>query len=182
MSEELSVLKIVTTRLNEARIPYMLTGSLATNYYSIPRMTRDIDIVIEIDTEGVIKLVELFKADFYIDEDMINDVLKYKGMFNIIHNNSVIKVDFIIKKDTEYRKTEFKRRREIEIDGTSMWIASPEDMVISKLYWAKDSYSDLQLRDVKNLMSSVTGIDRKYIKDWVQQLDLNDIFTKALDE
>ena len=100
-------------------------------------------------------------------------------MFNIIHNHSVFKIDFIIRKDSSYRDTEFRRRNRIELDGTQIWIVSPEDLIISKLFWAKDSLSDLQLRDVKNLRASIKNLDEKYIKNWVQKLELNTIFEKV---
>jgi len=82
----------------------------------------------------------------------------------------VIKVDCIIRKDTPYRRLEFERRQRIPIEDFSTWIASKEDLIISKLYWAKDSRSELQLRDVKNLVS--TGCDHAYIDDWTRELEL----------
>lgn len=179
MSEELDVLKIVTERLNDADIPYMITGSIATNYYSIPRMTRDIDIVIELKDEDVAKIVALFENDFYIDEKMIKDSLKHEGLFNIIHNDKIIKIDFIIKKKNEYRDLEFSRKQKIEVDNVSMWLTSLEDMILSKLYWAKDSFSEIQLRDVANLINSSKNIDADYIEKWVKKLGLEEIYKKV---
>jgi len=69
MSEELEVLKTVTQRLNEAGIRYMVSGSIAANYYTVPRMTRDIDIVIELEQSDIDRFVGLFQGDFYIDGD-----------------------------------------------------------------------------------------------------------------
>jgi len=66
MSEELEVLKIVTSRLNEANIPYMISGSIAANYYTIPRMTRDIDVVIGLKQGDIDKFTSLFEDDFYV--------------------------------------------------------------------------------------------------------------------
>ena len=64
MSEELEVLKIVTGRLNEADIPYMISCSIAANYYTIPRMTRDIDVVIELKENAIDKFIALFEMIF----------------------------------------------------------------------------------------------------------------------
>ena len=83
MSEELEVLEIITRRLNEAEIPYMISGSIAANYYTVPRMTRDIDIVIELKEEAIDKFVALFEDDFYINRQMIANEVSRQGMFKL---------------------------------------------------------------------------------------------------
>lgn len=177
MSEEIDILKIVSQMLEKADIPYMLTGSLAANFYTIPRMTRD--IVIEILKPDIDKFFQFFNNDFYINKESIEDAVKHQSMFNIIHNQSVLKVDFVIRKDTIYRNTEFKRRKRIQLGDMPIWIVSPEDLIISKLFWAKDSFSDTQLKDVKNLLSSINNLDEQYIIDWVSRLELSDIYAKV---
>ena len=179
MSEELDILKIVCHKLEQANISYMLTGSLAANFYTIPRLTRDIDIVIEINKFEIDKLLYAFQNEFYVDRDSIADSMRHQGMFNIIHNDSVFKIDFIIRKDIAYRDTEFKRRQRILLDNSPIWIVAPEDLIISKLYWAKDSISEIQLNDIKNLFSSVKNLDKNYIDKWVQELKLNSIYAKV---
>ncbi len=89
------------------------------------------------------------------------------------------KVDFIIKKDTEYRKLEFERRRSIVFGQERIDITSPEDLIISKLYWAKDSLSDLQIRDVQNMLRTVPDLDIGYIEKWVAKLGLEIVYRKA---
>lgn len=180
MLEELEVVKLVVARLEKIGISYMLTGSLATNYYSIPRMTRDIDVVIELSISDVGKLYNAFKEDFYIDGDVIKDAVSHEGMFNIIHNESVIKIDFIIRKNSEYRKLEFDRRKRIDIEETKIWIATAEDIVLSKLFWSKDSHSEMQLRDVRNMLSCVQELDKRYIEKWVERLDLQQVYSEVV--
>src|ERR1700733_10529644 len=102
MNEESQVLKLVCGRLDSANIPYMLTGSFAANFYAIPRMTRDIDFVLEIYKFDISRLYKAFQNDFYIDKDSIIQAIEQQGMFNIIHNDSIIKIDFIIRKDLPY--------------------------------------------------------------------------------
>lgn len=182
MIGELEVLKTVAEALDKAGISYMLTGSLATNYYSVPRMTRDIDIVIELRPNDVEKLHDLFKDAFYIDKNMIKDAISHEGMFNIIHNESVIKIDFIIRKDSEYRELEFERKKKVKIEETEMWITSAEDMILSKLSWAKDSHSEMQMKDVRNMINYVKDLDMEYIKVWLGKLGLQQIYNEALNE
>lgn len=178
MSEELDLLKLVCTRLDQVNVPYMLTGSFAANFYTVPRMTRDIDIVIEIHDSNIRVIHQLFQKDFYVDKDSIADAVSEYSMFNIIHNDSVVKIDFIIRKNTPYRKIEFQRKRQILLGNTLIWIVSPEDLILSKLAWAKDSFSKMQITDIKNLFQSVKDLDVAYINKWVHLLDLNDIYEK----
>ncbi|MBN2073474.1 MAG: hypothetical protein JW770_05980 [Actinobacteria bacterium] len=116
----------------------MISGSVAMNYYSTPRMTRDIDIVVEI--KDARKFYEIFKKDFYIDLRSIENAISGESMFNIIHLKEVIKIDFTVRKETDYRKTEFLRKKSIKIDDFEIFLVSIEDLIISKLWWAKDSY------------------------------------------
>ncbi len=180
MGEELDILKTVITRLDNAKIPYMITGSIAGNFYSIPRMTRDIDIIAEINLSDTKKIYELFKDDFYIDEEQITVAVKEQEMFNIIHNKAIVKVDFIMRKNSEYRRLEFSRRKYFDFEGMKIAIVSPEDLIISKLFWAKESHSEMQINDVKNLMASVENLNYNYIKKWVKELGIENIFNEAL--
>ena len=170
MSDELDVLKLVTQRLDTAGIAYMLTGSMAMSYYARPRLTRDIDIVIEVSTKDVERLASLFRADFYCDSDMIQGAVQHEGMFNLIHTDSVVKVDFIVRQRSAYRREEFKRRRCVHVDGDPIWIAAPEDLLLSKLVWAKEGQSAVQLDDSHNLLESVADLDWEYIDLWAPQL------------
>lgn len=181
MSEELEVLKLVTARLNQAGIPYMVSGSIAANYYTIPRMTRDIDIVIELRQGDIDKFVELFKGDFYVDRETVTKEVSRQGMFNIIHNQYVIKIDCIIKSSSPYQQVEFSRKTCVIIEQSPVWIVSPEDLVISKLVWAKDSHSEMQLKDVANIIRSVNNLDMEYIDNWIRELGLGQIFKEAGD-
>ncbi len=179
MANELEVLKIVVGKLQSANIPYMVSGSIAANFYTIPRMTRDIDIIIEAGERDAGKLFSLFSDEFYAELDSIKNAIRDKHMFNIIHNEGIVKVDFIIRKDSEYRRLEFERRRSIVFEGMKITITSPEDLVISKLYWAKDSLSEAQLKDVRNLLKTVKDIDIDYIRKWVAKLGIDEMYQEA---
>jgi hypothetical protein len=97
-------------------------------------------------------------------------------MFNLIHSESIIKVAFIIRKQNEYRLNEFEHRQRIKIENFETWIVSKEDLILSKLFWAKDSQSQVQLEDVKNLMT--TGADRTYIEHWTGELGVTNMWQK----
>jgi hypothetical protein len=180
MSEELEMMKLVCSRLEQSDVPYMLTGSFAANFYAVPRMTRDIDIVIELQKVDVDKVFKLFKDEFYLNKNSIEEAVQYEGMFNIIHNILVFKVDFIIRKGAHYRNTEFQRKKRVLYDNVPIWIVAPEDLIISKLCWAKDSNSEMQIKDVQNLLQTVKSLDENYISNWVQALNLNDVYERVL--
>lgn len=135
MSDELDVLKSVCAQFERAGIHYMVTGSMAANFYTVPRMTRDIDLVFELSEPDVDRVTRLFQLEYYIDRDMVQRAVRDHAMFNIIHSALVVKVDCVVRKDTEYRRTEFARRRAVSIAGQQVYIVSPEDLILSKLDW-----------------------------------------------
>ena len=180
MLNEFDVIRDVTGKFAKAGIPYMLTGSLAMNYYSQPRMTRDIDFVVELSPKDVDKVFTLFKSDYYVDTSAISRAIAHEKLFNMIHNKAFIKVDCIIRKASDYRGTEFERRQEVSFQDARVWVVSKEDLIISKLHWARDSHSELQLRDVKNLLAS--GYDSVYLEQWTHKLELNALLRECSDE
>ncbi len=182
MSEEIEVLKTVTGGLNQVNIPYIISGSMAANYYTVPRMTRDIDVILMLKMLDVDRFVKIFEEDFFIDKESLQEEIKRKGMFNCIHKKFIIKVDFILSKDTSFQDSTFLRRRDVLIDNERMWIISAEDLILAKLLWAKDSLSAFQLHDIRNLMSTVKNLDHGYIQKWVADLELSDIYQRIKHE
>lgn len=178
MQNELDIVRDVSARLDGAKIGYMLTGSMAMNYYAQPRMTRDIDVVVALSPNDAGKVVQLFSPDYYVSREAVDSSIAHQSLFNLIHQDSVIKVDCIIRKETEYRLAEFERRKRVKIESFETWIVSKEDLIISKLYWAKDSHSELQLRDVRNLVA--TDCDRGYIGQWTKNLGLSSLWEEVL--
>ena len=148
MSKELDILMLVTRRLDRAGLPYMVTGSMAMNYYAVPRMTRDIDIVIEVA-----------EAD--------------------VGEACVAKVDLLIRKPGEYRRVEFGRRRAVVVAGHRLFVVAPEDLILSKLDWARESRSRVQLDDVRNLLASVEDLDHGYLEVWIGRLGLEALYREV---
>lgn len=179
VSEELEVLKSVAQRLDTAGIPYMVTGSMALNYYAVPRMTRDIDLVVELFPGDTQRLCDIFQDDFYIDQEAVRQAVEEKGMFNIIHYALVIKVDFVVRKHSEYRYGEFSRRRRVSVEGHDLFMVAPEDLIISKLDWSRETRSEVQLADVRNLLACVQGLDRDYLARWISHLGLDSLYREV---
>lgn len=169
--------------LDEAGIPYMLTGSLAAAYYATPRATQDIDLVIEPTREQLDTLVDgLTSAGLYVDRDAAQDALRQGSQFNAIDPESGWKIDLIIRKNRAFSETEFSRRSAASVLGVQITLTSREDLILAKLEWSKLGDSELQRRDVAQLVeASRNELDRAYIDEWVRKLDLEESWRAVLD-
>lgn len=170
--DQLSVLKLVTARLEAARIPYMITGSIASGHYAQPRMTRDLDVVVELEPADASTMAAIFGDQFDCDPQSIRSAIERRALFNLIHVEAIVKVDVVVRKDTPYRIEEFGRRRRVDIDGQPMWMVYPEDLVLSKLLWARDSRSELQLRDVRQILTAREDLDWTHLDRWARALGI----------
>jgi hypothetical protein len=177
VQNEIDIVRDVSARLERGGLAFMLTGSMAMNYYAQPRMTRDIDLVVALAPKDTDMILLLFTPDYYVSRDAVSSSIAHESLFNLIHHESIIKVDCIVRKSSPYRLAEFERRQRITVGDFSTWIVSKEDLIISKLWWARDSHSELQLRDVKNLVS--TGCDGAYIERWTKELGLLNLWQEC---
>jgi hypothetical protein len=149
----------------------MVSGSMALTLYTIPRMTRDIDIIVELRQEDIEKFYQIFVGHAYVDKLTIEEEVKRRGMFNIIDHRTGYKIDFMLKKHTEFREYEFQRRIRTSAFGFPTWIVSIEDLIISKIIWIQDYQSDRQMDDIRNLLLNEKA-DRHYIINWCKNLNL----------
>jgi hypothetical protein len=168
------LLKFVCGALEERGIDYMLSGSVALNAYSIPRYTRDIDIVIELQSDNFPFFADIFTGrDCYFHREAAEVEVRRQGMFNIIDWHSGMKVDFIVRKNDEFQQTEFSRRlRKTILHTIECWIISPEDLILAKLLWTQQLYSQQQVEDIKNVILDYPALDKAYIIDWIKKLQL----------
>ncbi len=177
MTEELQTLHDIVSRLETAGIDYMLTGSMALNCYAQPRLTRDIDLVVAFFLKDVARIEGVLGEDYYVSPEAAREAVTAQSSFNAIHQSSLVKVDFMIRKHEEYRQHEFARRVRMRVEGFDVWVVSKEDLILSKLHWAAGSASERQLADVENLIA--TGCDEAYIRQWSAALNLTDMLTRV---
>jgi hypothetical protein len=177
MLPELDALRDLVARLDRAGIEYMLTGSVAMNFYAQPRMTRDVDLVVALHLGQIDALGNSLGDDYYFAAEAAIEAVYHQSMFNVIHQEALIKIDCVIRKREEFRLEEFSRRRKISVDDFDLWIVSKEDLILSKCYWVKESESERQLSDIQNLLA--TGYDEGYLQKWASHLQVNDILTRA---
>jgi hypothetical protein len=142
-------------------------------------MTHDIDVVVEIDQTHIPKIIKLFKKEFYVSEEAINESVMHKSMFNIINLDSGIKIDFWIRNDNEYDIERFNRRQKYMISGNEIFFSSPEDIILKKLLWYKDSQIDKHLDDTFGILQIQNeNLDYKYIKKWSTKLSVSNLLNQ----
>lgn len=168
----LPILESVCLRLESIGVDYMLSGSLALNLYTVPRMTRDIDIVLHIASGQTEAFIQCFDEDYFVDSEEIRNEIRRQGMFNLIHKQTALRIDCIVRQDTEYRRTEFGRRKISDVYGFPVWIVAIEDLIISKFVWIQHIQSDKQKEDISHLLAN-KDMDFDYIRFWMNKLALN---------
>ncbi len=178
----LEILKDVTERFEKLKIEYFLVGSLASMYYSRPRFTNDIDLVVAINP-AEIKNFDLYfpLQEYYCPPfEVIRDEVTRMGSFNLIHQETGIKIDLVLTKNTEHSKSEFSRRKKVFILPVfEAFIASPEDIIIKKLEFYRSGGSEKHLLDVKDMVAEVENLDYQYLNSWLSNLSLEKIWQKV---
>jgi len=141
----------------------------------VPRSTNDIDIVIAPSRVQIEELLEHFPAaEFATNKDDALDAFTRRSLFNVVDYKSLWKVDFIIKQQTPFDASRFSRRAIVEIAGVSLYAASPEDILITKLWWAKLSESERQINDAAGIIQvQADDLDLDYVEKWVAVLELD---------
>jgi hypothetical protein len=164
--------------LDEFSVPYMIVGSIASSYHGEPRMTPDVDVVIDPPPDSLSGLVpSLVSAGFYVDADAAAEALAHRTQFNVIDPSTGWKADLLIRKDRPFSREEFARKQEVELPTGSAFLATAEDTIIAKLEWAREGESEQQLRDAASILA-VSGdrLDFAYLERWVDELGLKELW------
>ena len=158
----------------------MIVGSVASIVYGEPRLTKDMDLVIEVSQSDSKTFFESFPfPEYYCPPvDILSSEFSEKGQFKILHQDSGIKIDFIIRKNSEHAKTEFSRKTKIPFwKGFEAYIASAEDVILKKLVYYREGLSEKHLRDIRGIIAT-TQLDQSYITKWIKILHLEEEWTK----
>jgi hypothetical protein len=161
--------------LNERRIPYLVSGSVASMYYGEPRLTHDVDLVVDIKLDQALSLVNPLGERFYISEEGIKDALEHQTMFNVIHNDTGLKIDFWILTNSKFDESRFARRIAHKIEGKSYYFSSLEDTILIKLVWFKKSGHIKHSDDIRGMLNfNKDKLDIEYLNNWISSLELDD--------
>ncbi len=168
-------------RLNACETDYMLTGSMASNFWGIPRTTHDLDFVVALETDMISSFVKAFETDFFIQEPSVRAALKPPYQFNALDNRSALKVVFWVLRKEPFERQMFSRRRREELFGETAWISTAEDILLHKLYWHKLSPSDRQRGDATGIVAVQSNqLDQEYLSHWSVELGVEETLAKIL--
>lgn len=149
----------------------MLSGSVSSSLHGQPRATNDVDIVIAPTQKQLFNFIDSLGEDYYVSIAAVRNVFANKTMFNVIDNQSGWKADFVIRKDRPFSYQEFDRKCAAKIKGLDVWTTSPEDIILSKLEWAKDSQSEQQFRDALGVaVVQWHCLNQSYLHKWAKEL------------
>ena len=181
----LAAITPIVEALEELGIPYHIGGSVASSLYGLPRLTIDADLVADIRMEHVRPLVRQLETDYYIDEDMIRDAIRRQSSFNVIHQDTILKVDIFIPKSRLFDQEELYRvQQEVLLEGTRPFnVASPEGTILNKLEWYRmgGEVSDRQWNDILGVLKvQGTSLDMAYLQRWAANLNVTDLLERAL--
>lgn len=185
-NEPIEVTLIVTGIFERLGVPYLIGGSLASTLYGMVRTTQDSDIIAEMHLEHIEPFVSALEAEFYVDQEMIAESIQHNSSFNIIHRDTMFKVDVFIPRPSPFLKSQLARaRRQTFTLGkeVSAKFASPEDTILSKMEWYRmgGEASDRQWRDILGVLKTKAGdIDLEYLHQWAKELKVSDLLEHAL--
>lgn len=183
--EPIAVTLRVVAELDRLGIEYLVGGSLASSLHGRPRTTQDVDLVATLAGRHVSELVRALEKEFYIDADMIHDAIRRRASFNIIHLETMLKVDVFVFAGDELGTEEMRRRIAVELRGATVWFASPEDIVLQKLEWYRkgEGVSERQWRDALGVIE-VQGerFDWSYARRWANEIGVLELLDRAAAE
>lgn len=184
MSQQ-ELLEHVVGVLDAIGIEYMVTGSLASSLQGEPRATHDIDLVVALTQPQVPLLVRAFPAPaFYLDEATVREAIEHRGMFNLLDTREGDKVDFWILTDEDFDRSRFARRYSETIQQRRFVFSQPEDTILMKLKWARDSGgSEKQYGDALRVYEiQAERLDLDYVETWVRRLGVESLWRRLLSE
>lgn len=168
-------------RLNKAEITYMVTGSMASNYWGIPRSTHDLDFVLQLPPSAIPALTSAFANDFYLDPETIRTAYQPPYQFNALDHRSGLKVDFWMLKNIPFEREMFARRKQVSIVNVPAWLASPEDVILHKLYWDNITPSDRQLKDAAGVLAIQRDtLNTGYLIQWAREIGVSKTLEQLL--
>ena len=187
-NEPIEVTLKVTKILERLGVSYLIGGSLASTLYGMVRSTQDSDIIADMSHKHIHSFVEALQDEFFIDEEMIAEAVQRNSSFNIIHRDTMFKVDVFIPSPSPFQRSQLARvQRQTFALETEMSadFASAEDTILSKLEWYRmgGEVSDRQWRDILGVLKTRTGeLDLDYLRKWANELKVTDLLERALRE
>lgn len=187
MQEAIEVTLRVTGVLERLGVRYVVGGSIASSLHGHTRSTQDVDVVADLQSEHVIPLVSALRSDFYIDEPAVRDAVNRRSTFNAIHLATMFKVDVFVAGRQPSTRLELERSQRYRLDEPQgeISVASPEDVVVQKLYWYRlgSHVSERQWLDAMGVVTvNRQRLDVEYMRRIAAELEVMDLLDRMLHE
>ncbi|HVO13395.1 MAG TPA: hypothetical protein VMX54_21835 [Vicinamibacteria bacterium] len=185
-SELLSALTPVLRVLGDLGVRHYVGGSIASSAHGISRASVDADVIAELQPAQVPAFVSALAATYYVAEQRVRDAVLRRGSFNLIHLETMLKVDVFVAKDRPFEHRALERAREQAVTGADsvpIPLATAEDVVLAKLEWYRrgGETSARQWGDVLGVLrASGPRLDRRYLEDGALELGVADLLARAL--
>lgn len=168
------LLKAITSLLQRAHILYMVTGSVSVIFYGRPRASHDIDFVVDAKRKDIGRITKAFSTlsdEFLVGaKDIETAIVQNHHGFNVLHLPTMLKLDFWLLKDDAFDKERFRRKKRVKLFGQEMIFASPEDTILKKLLWYRESKIEKHLIDAA-FVYQIQGkmLDKNYMQQWAKK-------------
>jgi hypothetical protein len=176
-------LKIFLERLEAAGSLYAVTGSVASNFWGIPRLTHDVDVLVVLSQTQVPQVLAAFSSErYYLSEPAVRAAIRSSAMFNIIDSQTGNKADLWVWSGDPFSENLLARRQRVElVPGVQAFIGSAEDVLLHKLVWHRITPSERLLADAAGIAAVQGGkLDLEYMKDWAAKQGTTDLLDDAL--
>lgn len=176
---QIELLRFTLNVLERLQIRYALVGSFGSSFFGEPRLTRDIDILIELPESKVSTFCAAFpEADFYLSEAAVRDAVRGRFQFNLLHPASGNKVDFILPRDDSWGRSQISRSKRVSLQpDLEGFVAAPEDVILGKLWYFSEGGGERHLRDIAGILRiSGERVDRNEIERWAKELGYLEIW------
>jgi hypothetical protein len=155
--QQLDLFRVLASRLNAAQLRYMITGAAASIIYGEPRLTLDLDIVVEISSQNINKIIQTFPIDeFYcppFETIQAESKRTRKGHFNIIHHKTGFRADIYLSGQDKLHQWGMERRKPIDLSGEIFWLAPIEYVILRKLEYFREGGSEKHLKDISGMVT-----------------------------
>lgn len=157
----------VLDAMDAAGMPYMIVGSLASNFHGIPRSTRDADFVVELPSGSLDRLSGALPPGLTLQRQPAFETVTGTTRHVVTLGGSPFVCELFVRSDDAHDRERFSRRQRVHVLNRVAFVATAEDMIVTKLRWADAAHRAKDVDDIRNIVA-VRGpdVDWTYVQRW----------------